>query len=101
MRKSPTPSIRTNEEIRLIARLRSHLTEQIDELYAAFVASGRDNKEHILVQWYEHKLFLALNTLDLTFPQEIGALLVIQQYMSLQITDFKAEATKKPKLKGK
>lgn len=101
MKKSPTPSIRTNEEIHVIAQLRSRLITRIDDLYAAFVASGRDNKEYLTVGWYEHKLFLALNTLDLTFHQEIGALLVIMEYMSLQITDFKAEAAKKPKLKGK
>jgi hypothetical protein len=72
--------------------LRVDLMNMIDTVFVAYKRSGRSEAEFVIVQYYEHLLFSAVNDPSLTPVYRIGGLKLIRLYLQALIDGYNREA---------
>ncbi len=101
MKKLTVDPFKAQEQTQQERALRVDITELIDDLYIAFMSTGRSGEEYIQTQWYENHLYQAVN-IDIFSPEErIGALKLIVLFLHRLIAHYQALAAEEMETKSR
>lgn len=81
--------------------LRENIAELIDDLYIAYMATGRSSEEYIRTQFYENHLYQAINVDVFTLEERVGGLKLINLFLNRLIAHYQALAAEEMEKKDR